>query len=527
MKNLFIRMIVASLCLISTAAFSFPRLNSFPQATATLYLDVDGHLVTGSLWNNGNPIACAAPSLTDDQITEIFHRVAEDYRPFNINVTTDSLVFLAAPLTQRIRVIITPTSAWKPGVGGVAYIGSFTWGDDTPAFVFSDRLGPNNAKYIAECISHESGHTVGLSHQSRYDNACTLTETYHSGVGSGETGWAPIMGNGYSRNMTGWNDGPTPYGCSTTQDNLSIITGTNGFSYRTDDYSDSLDLSATGISAASFNYSGIITTGSDRDVFRLIFAQKSTMHLDALPFGINGSTGSNLDVKIMLYDAAKNLIRTYDPATTMSATIDTVLNQGTYYLVLDGTGNGNASNYGSLGSYTVTGFRSALPIYDVTLSGNVDRNRHQLNWTITADEPVRTVDVETSANGIDFTLLATPSPPSRQASYTSQDVAIRYYRVKATAQSGQTVYSNIIALRSDAAEVKPFLISNLIQQQIRIQSTTPYQYRLMDSQGRLVGSGRGPAGTHYIDMSRQASGFYVIQCMVNNVLLHTERIIKQ
>ena len=125
---------------------------------------------------------------------------------------------------------------------GVSYVGSFTWGDNTPGFVFADKLG-NNPKFVAECISHESGHTVGLSHQSRYDNNCSMTEQYNVGTGAGETSWAPVMGNSYYRNMTGWNDGPTPYGCANTQDNLTIITSINGFSYRADDFKDEINLS--------------------------------------------------------------------------------------------------------------------------------------------------------------------------------------------------------------------------------------------------------------------------------------------
>ncbi len=214
-----------------------PKLSSFPSAKATIYLDFDGQTVSGTSWNGGATFYCMPASLTDDQITEIFNRVSEDYRPFNIDITTDSTVFLAAPLTQRVRIIITPTSAWYPGVGGVSYTGSFIWGDDTPGFVFPDRLG-YVIKLIAECCTHESGHTVGLSHQSKYTADCSLISTYNDGVGLGETSWAPVMGNSYYRNLSGWNNGPTPSGCTADQDNLSIITSRNGFTYRTDDHSD-------------------------------------------------------------------------------------------------------------------------------------------------------------------------------------------------------------------------------------------------------------------------------------------------
>jgi serralysin len=47
-------------------------------------------------------------------------------------------------------------------------------------------------KYTAEAISHEVGHTLGLSHDGRI----TPSEGYYAGHGSGDTGWAPIMGVG-------------------------------------------------------------------------------------------------------------------------------------------------------------------------------------------------------------------------------------------------------------------------------------------------------------------------------------------
>src|SRR5437868_4810237 len=120
MKKPSILFMIAMALLLSFKAHSIPKLNSFPGAVATLFLDFDGHYVSTSFWNSGNPINCAPSGMSDADITEAFYRTAEDFRPFNINVTTDSTVFLAAPLTKRFRVIITPTSAWCPGVGGVS-----------------------------------------------------------------------------------------------------------------------------------------------------------------------------------------------------------------------------------------------------------------------------------------------------------------------------------------------------------------------------------------------------------------------
>ena len=165
-----IRTTIILLALISTTMIhaQVPLYNSYPSAQAVIFLDFDGHTVNGTSWNYNGPIVCGASGLNNSQITEVFNRVAEDYRPFNVNITTSLSTYTAAPLSGRMRVIITPTSSWFTGVGGVSLTGSFKWGDDTPAFVFCDRLGPNSPKMVGECCSHESGHTLGLSHQSKY-----------------------------------------------------------------------------------------------------------------------------------------------------------------------------------------------------------------------------------------------------------------------------------------------------------------------------------------------------------------------
>lgn len=527
MKNSILAFILLVSATLTKTAHALPKLSSLPTAQATIFLDFDGHTVQSAVWNSGNRLVCAAPALTDAQITEIFNRVSEDYRPFDVNITTDSTKFLAAPLTKRIRVIITPTSSWKPNVGGISYIGSFVWGDDTPAFVFSDRLGPNNAKFVAECCSHESGHTLGLSHQSKYDNNCTLTETYNTGIGSGETGWAPIMGNSYNRNMTGWHDGATPYGCNNTQDNLSIITSVNGFGYRTDDYSDSLNNTAFQAGSTSFSINGIISTNTDRDVFKITLPTQSNIHIDAIPFNLGANNnGSNLDIKVMLYDERKSLIRTYDAANSMTVTIDSLLKAGTYYFALDGGGNSNTLGYGSIGSYSITGFRSALPIRDVTLSGTVNKQNHKLNWNIVSDEPVRDIVIETSNDGVEFRTMNTSAGTSRTFNTTCLDKNDRYYRIKVTSVVDQVVYSNIIRLKSEGESPKPYQLNTMVYDRVQITTTEQFQYKILDMGGRVYATGKINTGSNYINMNQNIPGVYVIQLLGQNKS-YAERIIKQ
>ncbi len=526
MKNYITNILFIFVLLFSTTAFSLPKLSSFPSATATIFLDFDGHTVVGTGWNNGNPLICAASGVNDTQITEIFNRVSEDFRPFNINITTDSTVFIAAPLNRRVRIIITPTSGWYPGVGGISYIGSFTWGDDTPGFVFSDRLGPDNPKYIAECCTHESGHTLGLSHQSTYDTNCNLVDPYNLGVGSGQTGWAPVMGNSYYRNMTGWSDGPTPYGCASVQDNLTTITTQNGFTYRTDDYAETLN-SSTYALTNSFTLGGIISTNTDKDAFKYTLAQTAAFHFEATPFGLNNANaGADLDIQVMLYNSSLVLINSYTSASTLNVVLDTTLSAGTYYIVITGTGNSNTSDYGSLGSYTITGFNGPLPIHDITLSGNTDNNKHNLSWHIIADEPVKSQVIEYSTDGAIFRPLTDIDPAITIFSYASHSGNTIFYRLKVTSVINQTAYSNIIALKGTGKGDNKFTVSTFIQNDIIVNATEMYDYRLYDAGGRMITSGKGIQGINKISMMNKPGGLYIIQ-IFNPDQTQTERIIKQ
>ncbi len=235
MKNIFKSVLVAlSLAGSFASKAQVPAMSSYPSASAVLFLDFDGHTVNGTAWNAAGPIVCAPATLDNNQITTIFNRIAEDYRPFDINVTTDSTKYLAAPIDKRMRVVLTVSSSWYGSAGGVAFVGSFTWGDNTPCFVFTALLN-NNVKNIAEAAAHEAGHTFGLYHQATYDANCNKLSDYNYGQGTGEIGWAPIMGVGYYQNFTLWNNGPNSYGCTNIQSDLDILTTTNGFGFRNDD----------------------------------------------------------------------------------------------------------------------------------------------------------------------------------------------------------------------------------------------------------------------------------------------------
>lgn len=524
-----IPIILSVFVLLSFKAISLPKLSSFPSAKATIFLDFDGQFIQSSSWNGGRSFYCTPSGMNDTQITEVFNRVSEDYRPFNVNITTDSTVFLSAPFAQRIRIIVTLTSGWYQNVGGVSFTRSFTWGDDTPGFVFPDRLG-YTAKNVAECCTHESGHTVGLSHQAKYSGTCTLIATYNEGVGSGQTGWAPVMGNSYGRNLSGWNNGPTPSGCTADQDNLSIITSINGFTYRQDDHSDDPAVNPTlmAISNQQLSQDGIITTNTDKDFFKINLNKDGLFHLNVNPFSVGpDNEGADLDVKVTLLAADFSIINIYDPMDALNVVVDTALKAGSYFIMVQGAGNLNTSNYGSLGSYTLSGTitpTGTLAIQDVKLNGKVSNGKHDLLWNIVSDEPVKAIDIESSTDGKDFITINRMVTGAKNFNYSPTQTGTIYYRLKVTSVKGEIVYSNIISLKN-TGRPSVVLLSNLIKGQINLQASENFSYRLADMSGRLIKEGKGNMGTNLINIDNSPNGIYIIQMNCNSQSI-TERIVK-
>ena len=341
-------------------------LQSKSDANHTLYLDFTGHTTSGTDWNSnftgGQDIVTPAWSLDSDRtafsdveqatIQRIWARVAEDYAPFNINVTTaepspSDLQYSGSGDTRwGLRVVLGPNT-WFSSCGGVAYMNSFNWATSLPVFVFNTgEIGG------AETASHEAGHALGLSHDG------TAATAYYTGQGSGATSWAPIMGSAYSQNVTQWSMN-TYSGANNPEDDLAIIVTLNGFGYRVDDYGGTFAtataLTPAGATTIPATY-GIIEKSTDVDVFSFT---AGAGHLDVAIDPL--SVGANLDILAELHTADGALFAASNPADALSVSLSvTVPAAGTYYLTVRGTGKGDPlvdgyTTYGSLGNYRITG----------------------------------------------------------------------------------------------------------------------------------------------------------------------------
>lgn len=193
------------------------------SVSSVILLDFDGYYLNSPMWNYGTPYQCQPSGLYPTDIQTILDSMIKDYSRFNVTVTTDENVYLKASISKRMRIVVTTSSEIYPGVAGIAYVGSMFWGDNTPCFVFPNTMS-YNALRIRVAMSHESGHTIGLYHQSQYDNNCNLLYTYKPCDYTTNTG--PIMGSVGPSCIPLWWVGPTPNGCTFIQ-NDSLVLKTN------------------------------------------------------------------------------------------------------------------------------------------------------------------------------------------------------------------------------------------------------------------------------------------------------------
>ncbi len=348
------------------------KLHSRPSAKRTIYLDFTGATLSNTAWVSGTVQAkpfsldsdTAHFSTTEKQrIQAIWQRVAEDFAPFNVDVTTEPPA--PARLTRAdsndevygTTVLITHNSGvYNCECGGVAYVGVFDSVGDyyKPALVFYNQLASGAEKAVAEAISHEAGHNMGLNHDGYSGGG------YYPGHGSGVTGWAPIMGVGYYKPVVQWSKGE--YATANNRQDDFAVMASNGLPLRADDHGNTL-ANATALEAVAgtgqtlVSSAGVVEREKDVDMFSFTADQGSAVVLKVSPDSIS----PNLDVGLRVLDASGTELLKVQPNGSLAATARFTASQtATYYLEVRGTGYGDPlsngySRYGSLGQYSVKG----------------------------------------------------------------------------------------------------------------------------------------------------------------------------
>jgi hypothetical protein len=373
-------------------------LHSKPGSDKVIYLDFTGYVLSDSWWNLSSDVGGAdvpngtvfAPfdydgntgtfnSAERQAMIDAWSLVAEDYAAFDVDVTTEDPGADAIyrngfyDVNYGARAVISGFNnpiANSCECGGVAYVGVFDLDRDeysgitdlTPAWAWAEA--GMSGKIIADIVSHEVGHNLGLSHDglaTQYNGEPTGNDYYYMGAGS----WAPIMGAGYNRPITHWarfyrgngSGGNNLYSSNTEDDYL--VMQYYGLDLRADDSGDSR-ATATSIPVATPR-TGVIEDPADIDYYSFIAtgaAHTVTVTSPALT--------PNLDVLLTVVSSTGTEIARSNPAIAwpggntvngMGATVTINTTVGSRYFVgIEGTasnppGIADHVDYGSIGEY--------------------------------------------------------------------------------------------------------------------------------------------------------------------------------
>ncbi|MFT4298477.1 MAG: S-layer homology domain-containing protein [Aeromicrobium sp.] len=364
---------------LSTSLDETFTLNSKPGSSRTIFLDFDGRTVSGTYWNEDHDVAEGFVSgysidsdydtFSDAELTviqQVWAAVAEDYAPFDVNVTTedpgDAAITRtnAADLIYGARALITSGSTFpsscSSSCAGIAYVGNIDATYEHAKYQnawIKASLYPSNPPALALIISHEIGHNGGLYHAQG-----TSTEYY-----GGHSNWGPIMGAPYTRALTQWTDHSNSAVIRSSSQSGADLTvlASNGLTARSDEAPSSITDAPSVDSSGSAT--GFITSGSDADVWEL-----GSCPVAASVSVTPAAVGPNLDAKISLLNTLGGVVATNDPTSSQSGSwsagtlvatgLDATTSgtaSGTLYVRVEPTSvSGVYPTYGSLGAYTVS-----------------------------------------------------------------------------------------------------------------------------------------------------------------------------
>jgi hypothetical protein len=344
------------------------KLHSRPGAQRTIYLNFIGATITNTVWNSSSSTINAKPYDIDGvptsfsttelhRIQYIWQRVAEDYAVVDVDVTTEEPTAEtlsrsdSSDETFGTTVVITDNNGvYNCSCGGVAYIGVFNSTSPyfKPAFVFYNMLGNGDESVVAEAISHEAGHNVGLFHDG------SSTSSYYGGhFIDAASAWAPIMGLGYYKTIVQFSRGEYA-DANNTEDDFAVAES-YGLPLRADDYGNSINAATPLPGSNGGTIDGVIEQQGDEDMFSFT-AEAGSFTTAVRPANRSG----NADLVLALVNNAGVVLVSSNPINTLDAALSyQITAPGTYYIKVSATGEGDPtidgySAYGSVGNYRLS-----------------------------------------------------------------------------------------------------------------------------------------------------------------------------
>lgn len=389
-------------------------LHSRPGSNRTIYLDFTGHDLVDAGWNTSVPNGFHLPAYSLDAdpafsaaelaiVQEVWQHVAEDFAPFDVNVTTADPGEAALKRTSvhdqvfGVRAVITSLPDVTPfclSCVGSGYLGTFDQVDGATNYragslIFAASLPPRDVGRIAITVSHEVGHNLNLNHHG------DASIPYSAGQGM----WAPIMGAAGWRPVSTWSTGDYRGANNSAQNDAAMIAA-RGAPLAPDDHGTTRQTATELVGTGDLAAEGVIGARTDQDWFR--FTASGLTTISALPAPV----GPNLDIELLVSDADGTLLALEDPVSSWSglsgapvtglgATVVRNLVPGTYYARVRGVGAGDPlvdgySDYGSLGRYTFTVTMSddppVPPVVSITSGPSALTNQSSATIVFVADQ---------------------------------------------------------------------------------------------------------------------------------------------
>jgi PKD repeat protein len=317
-------------------------------------------------YDSASPGVIPTNEFSDDdkrRLTLIWQRVAEDFAPFDVNVTTYKSPFLnelerSSPTDNEYGVVVSidndPSN--PPFAEGSVYLNSFDDLDETRRKITVKF--PTNAQdpaTMAHMISHLLGHSLGLTDE----NGETSLSSPFSGFDTPTGTWAPIMGRPGNAQIRQFSRGEFRRSPAPNQiDSISRIAKV--LPIRTDDVGDTIQKAAPmSFYPLCCRYAvaeGVIERRGDKDVYVLNMGAGRT----SLWAGLRNGSVQNANMQLTLFD--RNGIEIANTDVNAGLGVSNYLDvprAGTYYLQVSAAGSGDLqrggySDYGSLGNYEVS-----------------------------------------------------------------------------------------------------------------------------------------------------------------------------